>query len=352
MDAQLLQNLAPINTLKPEQINTLAGKASLESANAGLLLFKQGDNDKKHFYVIEGEVELLDDKRAVVQTIAGGSEEGNKPLAHNKPRTLNARSKTAIKFIRIDSDYLDLLMTWDQTGMYSVEDLAEDEEDEDTDWMSRMLQNQAFENIPPANIQALFMRMESISFKVGDQVIKQGGNGDYFYMITKGRCLVTRATPTKPNGVKLAELNAGDSFGEEALISDTKRNATITMLSPGEMMRLSKEDFISLMNEPMQNWIAFEDSVQLITQEKAVWLDVRLPDEFKTKHIKGAMNIPLILLRAKADALDTNRPYMLYCDTGRRSSAAAFLLAEKGFNIYVLKDGLASVPETACEGAA
>jgi rhodanese-related sulfurtransferase len=32
----------------------------------------------------------------------------------------------------------------------------------------------------------------------------------------------------------------------------------------------------------------------------------------------------------------------VYCDTGRRSSAAAFILVERGFDAYVLKGGLTS----------
>ena len=33
-------------------------------------------------------------------------------------------------------------------------------------------------------------------------------------------------------------------------------------------------------------------------------------------------------------------PYVVYCDTGRRSSAAAYILVERGFDAYVLTGGL------------
>ena len=42
----------------------------------------------------------------------------------------------------------------------------------------------------------------------------------------------------------------------------------------------------------------------------------------------------------KLSALDRNIPYIVYCDTGRRSSAAAYILVERGFDAYVLTGGL------------
>ena len=185
----------------------------------------------------------------------------------------------------------------------------------------------------------MFMRMDSVNYKPGEKVVEQDEDGDYFYIIKEGRCLVTRATPANPSGVKLATLSVGDSFGEEALISDTKRNATVTMLSDGLLMRLNKDDFNSLLNEPLLNWVSYEEGKKLV-EDGAIWFDVRLPAEHKAKHIKDSINIPLIFLRMKANSLDNSKKYVIYCDTGRRSSAASFLLNEKDIESYVLQDGV------------
>ncbi len=42
----------------------------------------------------------------------------------------------------------------------------------------------------------------------------------------------------------------------------------------------------------------------------------------------------------KANSLDKNKKYVIYCDTGRRSSAASFLLNERDITSYVLTDGV------------
>jgi CRP-like cAMP-binding protein/rhodanese-related sulfurtransferase len=341
IDPKIIKELSPINSLNSENAQDLIHKIKPETIKAGQYIFRQGDMDKAHIYVVKGEVETVSDNK-VINIISAGSSEGNHPLSHTFPRSVSVRAKSEAVIIRVNSDMLDIMLTWDQTGSYSVESLDESQDHEDsTDWMTRILQTRAFHRIPPANIQAMFMRMEAVHFKSGEIVIKQDDPGDFFYIIKEGRCMVTRATPANPKGVKLATLSVGDSFGEEALISETKRNATVTMLSDGHLMRLNKDDFNSLLNEPLLNWVDYAEAKQIIA-DGGLWLDVRLPDEYKAKHIKGSINIPLIFLRMKSNSLDTSKKYIIYCDTGRRSSAASFLLNEKDINTYVLKAGVDS----------
>ncbi len=327
IDPNYIKTLSPINSLNTENTSDLIKKLKAEVIQPGHYIFKNGDMDKAHVYILKGNIELVVDKK-IIKTISGGSEGSKQPIAHSFPRTVSARAKTTTSIIRVNSDMLDIMLTWDQTGSYSVESLEESDDDDSTDWMTRILQTRAFHRIPPANIQAMFMRMETTHFKPGELVIKQDEPGDYFYIIQEGRCLVTRSTPANPKGVKLATLSVGDSFGEEALISDSKRNATVTMLTEGSLMRLNKEDFNSLLNEPLLNWVDYSEAKKII-DEGGMWLDVRLPTEYKAKHIKDCINIPLIFLRMKANSLDKNKKYVIYCDTGRRSSAASFLLNER-----------------------
>ena len=151
--------------------------------------------------------------------------------------------------------------------------------------------------------------------------------------------MVTRETPGNAKNIDLADLGVGATFGEEALISDEPRNATITMLTDGILMKLGRDDFQSLLNEPMIVSLEHEDADEAVTQGSK-WLDVRVPSEFKADSKANALNLPLYLLRHKLDALDRSTPYVVYCDTGRRSSAAAFILNQQGFETAVLKGGL------------
>jgi rhodanese-related sulfurtransferase len=150
---------------------------------------------------------------------------------------------------------------------------------------------------------------------------------------------VTRASKTGPE-LTLATLSDGDAFGEEALLTESKRNANVIMITDGTLVRLSKEDFNELLKEPNLTWVQNAEAERMVREEGAIWVDVRLESEHKNSGIPGSINIPLFMLRLKLESLDPVKKYILYCDTGRRASAAAFLLSEKGLQAYCLKGGL------------
>ncbi|MES0327467.1 MAG: cyclic nucleotide-binding domain-containing protein [Gammaproteobacteria bacterium] len=341
-----LGNYHPLDTLNPENLREICDKLVIAEIHKGDNIFIQGDAKADHIFLHEGAVELAENRK-VVKTLEAGTEDTRTALAHIIPRNFTAIAKTNVVVFMIDSDLLDMMLTWDQTGSFQVEDLSSEESD---DWMSRILNTEAFRRIPPANIQAIFTSLEDIEVNPGDAVIKQGEPGDYFYIVKSGRCMVSRRMPGQDKDIKLAELEAGTSFGEEALISDAERNATIVMLSKGVLSRLSKEQFLSLLNEPMLDIVDFDTAKEKAGSDNSEWLDVRLPNEFNSAHIKTATHLPLIFLRMKIDTLDKNKNYILYCDTGRRSSSASYILNERGFNTSILKNGLKSVDVSELEG--
>jgi len=341
LDLGLLRSFSPLDGLKSENLHALARKTVLRELSSGRLLFKEGDTDKRTFYLVSGVLELLHENRSVL-VIRGGSPEARNPIAPGLPRRYTARVVSdRIDFVAIDSDMLDTMLTWDQTGSYEVNELrgVGEEGPSSDDWMTNLLQTKAFHKIPPANIQAIFMRMQRVDYKPGEVIIKQGDEGDYFYVIVKGRCAVTRETPLNKEGIKLAELGIGDTFGEEALISDAKRNASVTMVAEGALMRLAKQDFRTLLNEPMLEWVDM-DQARTIVSQGGKWLDVRLPSEFENYRLDGALNLPLYFIRLKLKTLERDVHYVVCCDTGRRSSAGAYILSERGFRASVLKGGL------------
>ena len=60
-------------------------------------------------------------------------------------------------------------------------------------------------------------------------------------------------------------------------------------------------------------------------------IDVRAAGEFEARHIKGAVNIPAPDLRFRRIAMKKSGPIALICSTGHRSSLAASLLKQRGF---------------------
>ncbi|RKD25541.1 sulfurtransferase [Ammoniphilus oxalaticus] len=83
----------------------------------------------------------------------------------------------------------------------------------------------------------------------------------------------------------------------------------------------------------------FDD--QLRNNRNAFLVDAREPDEFKTGHIRGAINIPLSQFEDRVNEIPKERDVLLYCRSGARSQRAAKILFKKGFkNIAHLQGGI------------
>ena len=338
VEKSVLKTLVPPNALNAENFQELAGKAFVEQIAPGKAIFSAGDLDRKTTYLLEGKVEFTTDHGQTTD-LQGGTDVAKHPMANLQPRKHTAKAVTPCKITRFDSDLLDILLTWDQLSGIEVSEIqVEEEHDDDSDWMTRILQSRAFLQVPPANIQAMFMRIQEVPMNDGEVVLKQGDDGDFYYIIKSGKAKVTRSSKTGSE-LTLATLKDGDAFGEEALLSEGKRNATVVMDGPGTLMRLAKDDFNALLKEPMLSWLDVAGAQELI-KTGAKWLDVRLESEHANTGLNDSENIPLFMLRMKVDSLDEKVPYIVYCDTGRRSSAAAFLLSERGFQVYCLTGGL------------
>jgi CRP-like cAMP-binding protein len=339
VNPDLLSSLVPLNALRPDARNDLARKAEFVAHKPGDRLFHAGEIAAQALYLIEGEIELQGPRGDVLATLRAGEAGSEHRLAHQSPRTVSAICRTAVRVLSVDAHLLDVMLTWDQTDALQVGELSPDGANESGDWMIKLLQMPSFQMIPPANLQAMFLRMQWLDCQAGQLIIRQGEPGDYFYVVKEGRCVVLREQPNqKP--LRLAELDFGACFGEEALIADGPRNATVVMLTHGTLMRLSKEDFRELLKEPLTRRLTREEGALRVSRNEARYLDVRVPSEFHNHHLPGSLNIPLYMLRMKLGQLDAGISWICVCDTGRRSSVAAFVLNQKGYAAYTLERGV------------
>src|SRR5262245_45865544 len=217
-DLAMLRTFSPLQAMKAENLVALARKSTRREAPMGRVLIREGDDAKQTFYLLKGTVDLMQEGE-VIASIAAGTPKAKNPLGHALPRAHSAVSTSnRVEYLVIDSEFLDVMVTWEQTGSYEVSELrgSGDEPEESPaagDWMTALLQTKAFHKVPPANIQAVFMRMQRVDYRTNEVVIRQGDAGDYFYVVVKGTCAVTRDTPLNKDGVRLAELKMGDSFG-------------------------------------------------------------------------------------------------------------------------------------------
>jgi CRP-like cAMP-binding protein len=335
----LFKGFVPLNALRPDSQAELAKKSSVVGFAAGQIVFKAGDAAANAYFLLQGEIAMEDAAGKPLGTVRAGQPNAFHSLANQSPRRVTARCVDAVQCLSMDAALLDVMLTWDQTGTFEVGELSGDGDYSADDWMGRLLQMRTFQLVPPSNLQAMFMRMQEVEGQPGQVIVRQDDEGDYFYVLIEGRCIVTRAQPGQ-KAVRLAELEPGACFGEEALISEARRNASVTLLTRGRLMRLAKDDFRKLLNEPLTRKLGFEPARQMVAAGKAQWLDVRLPSEYQNHHLADSLSIPLYMLRMRLNQLLPQMAYICVCDTGRRSSVASFILTQKGFDAYVLDKGL------------
>lgn len=340
---QRLKGFQPIGALSDERLQELASFCQAERSPRNSDPFRLRGLQGQSVYLLAGELKV-NHTDGPVEVLVGSCDAAKWPLPHDLLQRAEVRAITDVELIRIDDHLLDIMLTWDQLTAQAHASPAVTDACERTDWRTmsgafrlESLSAGALSRLPPANIDALLRRFERIKVKAGDVVLREGDEGDWYYLIESGRCDVSRRVGGAD--LPLAELKAGESFGEEALVAGSLRNATVTMRTNGVLLRLGKQDFIELLREPLLKRVSRAEAERRAA-DGAIWLDVRFAVEFQYDRMPGAINIPLNEIRNAIGLLDADKEYLVYCQTGRRSSAAAFILSQHGYRAFWLEGGL------------
>jgi CRP-like cAMP-binding protein len=305
--AQRILGLIPVNSLDERLQGEVLAQGELLEFKKKKVIFEEGARDAYTFYLLDGELELQS-KGAVPVRMIGGDNNANRAIAQLQPRRYTAKALTPVSVFRIERGALDHIISDEQVLEESgIVEVSEIEDEDGGDWMTRLISSELFTRLPHDNIQRFFAELEAVEMAAGDLVVEQGTQGDYLYIVAEGKCAVTRRASGSSEELQLALLSEGDAFGEESLISNTPRNASVKMLTPGFVMRLPKKNFEELVSKPTLKAVPYSEACKLVEE--------------------GA-----------------RQKYVLYCDTGARSSTGAFLLARQGFDVCYLAGGLERTP--------
>lgn len=335
-----LARLFQLDTLRPETRDQLAREAMVSDYQRGENVFEAGDLDDDTIYLLDGELKCnYPDGRSVSHLAS--APHGRYSLNDAIPRRFTAKVVSGkARVMRLDRRYLEKLITWDQ--------LSRDENYRHfggspggNNWVFRLLRAPAFARLPTGNIEKMFQMFEPVTVKPSEIVMREGDAPDYFYVVREGTASVSKYLDGAPQVV--AYLREGDTFGEDALLSNLPRNATVRMMQGGQLMRLSREAFEAVLKPPMLSWVLPAEAARLVHAGAAL-LDVRMPEEHAQRAIDGSVNVPLYRLREDvANVLPSGSRVIVYCNTGERSAAAAFVLKRLGYEVSALHGGLGAM---------
>jgi len=333
----LLRSFVPLSGLSGQQLDLLLSQSEKVHFFQGQSLLREGDEKAQHIYLIHGSVrEVHSDTERLIEA---GGQVAVWPLAHHFPRQFTVVAESDCSVLKVNSDLLEKLLCWSQVARCLLADIAlDDAYKDDYSWIRKLLESQLFYKVPPMNIRKILSRFTEQQVKAGDVIIRQGEEGSCCYLIKSGAVEVSK------EGEVIARLALGDVFGEDALVSNKPRNATVTVLESGSLLVLEKKDFFQLLIQPPVTMVAVS-SVAGFIDSGAQLLDVRTEEEFDLGHHQQAINLPVNLSWLKSSLLDKNTIYITYSVSEERAKAAAYLLAEKGFQAYALQSGLNALPK-------
>ncbi len=315
-----LRQMTPFATMSDDRSRAVIDQGRFMQISEGHLLFKRSTDNVTSHFLLSGQLSLVNDAfENIPFTPENGMRQGM--VDESEIHIVSAVAVGECVIFEIERDKLEQF-----------------KEDDKKSWMENLLSTPLFEFVPPSNIQALFKRFEPIAVGANQTIITQGDEGDYFYVVKTGRVAIDQTTSEEVK--RVAEMGAGSGFGQDALISDAPRNATVTTLESCELMRLSEGDFSELLMTPVIEYVTFEEveAVKSMQSKPPVFVDVRSNLEVQPLAISDPVKrIPLPMLRDEMKALESDPIYFVIGPKRPKiAELATYLLNEAGFTAYVI----------------
>lgn len=330
-----LRNNTLFSPISPFQLQQLLSDALEQLAGPDRDLVIEDRGLSNVLILLSGEVEVSRTwtsrdgvERTYAWQVGAHDEQANVSLIHAFGGPVRARTLTEVRYLALRGSDIDELLGWTQLDQRRV--------------LTKHLK--VFRNVPLEHIKMAFDRMVEREVEAGETIIHQGELGDSYYIILSGQAEVLRTDPFTSEVSSIALMGDGDAFGEDALLQNAHRNATVKMNTPGRLLVLSKADFDQLLKPVMVQEIDSHAAQAMINSGSGKLIDCRYDIEFEQSHIPGAMLVPLDQLRDGVSMIMPGTTYIVYCSSGRRSKAAAFLLNERGIRAMSLTGGMRSWP--------
>lgn len=334
--AQRLGATTTFSLLTQEQRLDLLGNSPRNRAGAGTLVADSITGLQEHLILLEGELDAQrtwtterGDEPGFSWRLAVGADGPGFALLAASGSRIRVRAVTDAEYLLVNSEALDDLLHWNEIAGHPA----------------LLKQRKVFHGLPPEQLEQVFGRMSERAVTAGETIVRQGEPGDSYYVIESGEAEVLVKDPMTDETTRVAVLRDGDAFGEESLLLEGNRTATVRMTSPGLLLVLSKADFDELVKPRMVDSVDPHDAQAMLKSGQARLIDCRYPMEHQESRIPGARLVPLQQLRREGVfSLDPALTYIVCCRSGRRSSAAAFLLRERGIRALSLTGGLLKWP--------
>ncbi|MGC9333953.1 MAG: cyclic nucleotide-binding domain-containing protein, partial [Anaerolineae bacterium] len=227
----------------------VAGRLLLLHVPAGEIIFAEGAPGDALYMIDSGIVEILSDEplgRTVWARLGEDEFFGEMALLTGKPRSTGARAAIHTNLWALyRSDFDDLVNRYPSISLALSKVLGERLTQLDHSFTESHLRGlKLLANLSPSQLEDVSRRLRPVRFRQGEAIIVEGESGRELYFIESGRVCVERVQGA--DRVVLDELEAGDLFGEMALLSGAPRAATVAAVTDVNLWLMSQQDFDDL----------------------------------------------------------------------------------------------------------
>lgn len=292
------------------------------------------DHDSRLIYLLEGELEIQSPESG--SRLLAVNELNGQPFNHFKTPDVALTAKTRLTVLNIPARVLERLQYLSQFSHLPI----------DSAHITPVLSSPIFSQIPICNLPVLASKFRSMLVKRGDQIVTQNMPGDYLYLIKSGTAEASYRTAEIDEPVIVAEFGAGDSFGEEALQENVRRQTSVIMRESGTLLKLARKDYENLLSDDALLAVEPQDAGTFIEQGASL-IDVRSEEDFAAIQVINSLSLPFERLDTELISLPTDvaTPLLFISASSELSAAAVAQLAKHGRSAHYLIGGLFTLPE-------
>eukprot|EP01118_Nematostelium_gracile_P008769 TRINITY_DN2912_c0_g1_i1.p1 TRINITY_DN2912_c0_g1~~TRINITY_DN2912_c0_g1_i1.p1 ORF type:complete len:536 (-),score=144.87 TRINITY_DN2912_c0_g1_i1:87-1694(-) len=228
----IMQNLL-FKKLDEEQIEKCLDVMFEKRLKPGEVIIRQGASGDNFYIVDQGNFDVIKDGLKV-NSLGPGRSFGELALMYGAPRNATITATThSICWAMDRTAFRSILMN------YTIRKRTEHE---------NFLQNvPILSSLNPYERAIIADALEAFHFDHGDVIIRQGEDGDIFYIIEHGEAIVTQSRQDNTRPIEVTRYQRGSYFGEVALLTNKPRAANVIANGQVKCLGLNRKDFTQLM---------------------------------------------------------------------------------------------------------
>ncbi|XP_012993908.2 cGMP-dependent protein kinase 1 isoform X1 [Esox lucius] len=216
-----------LSRLDDEQITMMVELLVAIDIKPGNNVIKEGTEGDSMYIVAAGEL-LVSQTGQNLRTLTCGDVFGELAILYNCKRTATVKAKTMVRLWCIERNTYRTIMT--NKSRKKREQL-----------MGFLKTSRTLNTLNDRQLSKIIDSMEEVKYHNNDVIVREGEEGNTFYIILKGEVLVTKMMNGQQKQIR--KMGKGEHFGELALIREILRTASCTAVGPVTCFSIDKEVF-------------------------------------------------------------------------------------------------------------